>query len=280
MSSDVLFKRASAIEEVKCKLLLFSDIMINGYQSIYERVPSFTTSILSMSEGGGNGISLGKKVIQAIHEESDEHEFLKEYAEIISTLSKEQQAIINDRYFNCLKFKELEIGSTMRASNGRIYKKLNEIYTLIACLDEEIEFDFHDYVEARKEDIHLSEEKKELTKIKEHVLAYIRPLLLQKYTTEKQKSCMQIIEVIPDAEKAALFKYFKEHHDFTSYDYRKVTRALYTFAFLHPDIEVSEDVFKNLLKRSGHGWKKYLEEVSKRSSSFAWKGSDYMKTEK
>lgn len=46
MSSDVLYKRASAIEEVKCKLLLLSDIMINGYQSIYER---FTTSILLMS---------------------------------------------------------------------------------------------------------------------------------------------------------------------------------------------------------------------------------------
>lgn len=63
---DVLLKRAEAIEDVKTNLEIFADIMLNGYATIMERVPSFTTSILSMPEGNGSGIGLGEKVTQAI----------------------------------------------------------------------------------------------------------------------------------------------------------------------------------------------------------------------
>lgn len=271
MSNDILFKRASAIEEVKSKLIIFADIMVNGYQTIVERVPSFTTSVLSMPKGSGSGIGLGEKVTQAIGKEIKEHEFIKEYSSIISTLSAEQQQIIYDRYFNNFKFKDLENGTEQRASNGRIYKKLNEIYTLIACLDDQIDFNFYDYVEAKKSDMLLSNEKKEITKIKEQVIVFIRPLLFQKDITPEKNLCMMIIDLIPKPEKETLLKYFEEQNKFTSYDYRRTTRALYTFAFLHPKIEMSETLFISVLKRSGNGWKRYLEEVKKQSSSFAWK---------
>lgn len=261
MENDILFKRATAIEEVKENLILFSDIMINGFQTITERVPSFTNSILSMQSGSRSGVGLGEKVTQAIGKEMQDHEFIKEYSNILSSLSSEQQKLITDKFFRNVKFKDLELGTTMRSSDGRVYKKLNEIYALIACLDESIDFDFYDYVKAKKIDLCISEEKKEITKIKDEVIAYIRPLLLQTEKTKNQMVCINIINLIPEPEKTKLLEFFKEHRDFTSYDYRRTSRALYTFAYLHPNINIDESLYKNQLEKSGNGWKKYLYEI-------------------
>lgn len=58
---DILLKRAEAIKEVKEKLEIYTDIMLNGYVTICERIPSTSTSILAMSEGTHSNFGLGKK---------------------------------------------------------------------------------------------------------------------------------------------------------------------------------------------------------------------------
>ena len=266
---DVLLKRAEAIEEVKEKLEVFADIMINGYATIMERVPSFTTSILSMPEGNGSGIGLGEKVTQALEKEKNEHTFIKDYSSIISSLTEQQQQIINRKYFNNFTYREFEYGNHAIAGDKRIYEKLKDIYSLIACMDNNVAFSFDDYVEAKLEDKRNNSEKNIISKIKSDTIIILRPLIVQEKLLEENK----IIDLIPEPERKLLKDYFKrEKKDFSSYEYRKIARAIYTFAFLCTKIQMSEETFDKVLKRSGDGWKKYKEEVIKRSSSFPWEG--------
>ena len=129
-------------------------------------------------------------------------------------------------------------------------------------MDDDIEFSFEDYVEAKLEIKRTRKEKKEINKIRDKTITYIRYILFQSNKKNEKKDYSDILNLIPESEKELLLIYFNENKkEFTSYEYRKIIRAIYTFAFLHPEIGMNEELFDIALKRSGSGWKKYKEKV-------------------
>lgn len=49
-----------------------------------------------------------------------------------------------------------------------------------------------------------------------------------------------VIIFIPETERNLLFQYFNNEKDFNSYEYTRISRAIYTFAFLHPNIKMEK----------------------------------------
>lgn len=254
---DLMIKKAEAIHEVKFKLSLYAEIMTNGFLPIVDRVPSFTSSILTMPQSNGIGKGLGEKVTQAITEELNDNSFLKEYSSIISSLQEAQQEIIFARYFKNMKFAELEQGNEKKPGDKRIYKKLNDIYLIIACLDGNIDFTFDNYVNVKMEERKELNENNERKKIKSQVLNRVRLLLFNNFTNHEGALDKEIFEKISKKYRDTLVQYIYKKKTFDSKDYRQINVAIYIFAYLHPDITMSHELFLTSLKKE-----RYKEAIS------------------
>lgn len=262
---NFLIKKAEAIEQVKFNLKRFYELYSYGLPTVEERIPSFTRSILPIPDGSHSGIDLGSKVTKATAQEMKDKDFFYRYSMILSSLSEKDHEIIHKRYFYHTTIRAFEDGSEMVAGNSRICKKLNDIYLIIACLDEEIDFSFSNYIQCKKLESAIDSNQKAMITIKKQIISYIQPLLLYQIDHKELVLCKKVIDQLPEAEKKIMYEYFSENtHDFTAYQYRLLSRGLFSFAYLHPYIRFETEMYKQLMQKTGGGWKKTYDDCQKK----------------
>ena len=182
-------------------------------------------------------------MLVALADEEDDAEFVNKYDYLLSCLCEESSEYIFRIYFNDERIEYI------KDENTNIYHELKNMYEIVACLDEDIDYDIEDYTAYK--DYRLSMKHKDTWKVKRLALQYLKSArngLLEEEVNEALNS-------LPGKEKQYVMNYISDESiNYSSYEYRIVLRELLLFAYYFEKIEFGKEELKEALRESG--WRK------------------------
>lgn len=250
---DLALKRDDAIESVKRNLRRYAEIK-RFPETIEERVKSFSSFIINVN---GNEVSANNEnlLMKALVNEEDDKKFEHKYDSLLSCLCPENTEYIIRIYLRNEKI------VAIKDENNNIYKLLKNVYEILACLDEEIDYTLEDYSTYRSYE--LTKARNNSWELKKVVINYLTNF---KSSNLYQEKINRAINMIPEQERYLLLRYINEDNTYTAYEYRKIKRAILLFAYFFDEIDFNKEDLRTQLKKTGGGWKRMYDQIIKKEN--------------
>ena len=245
---EISLKREEAINSVKYNLKRYALLKLYP-EKVEDRVSSFSSSLIMVS-ADENVKTEYNKMIRALAREEEDTKFIDKYDYLLSCLCEETNHYIIRIYFNKERIE------TIKDERTNIYYYMKDMYEIIACLDESIDYNIEDYCIYKNYMMDLKQ--KDTWKVKQLALDYLNKSKNGLLVDEIHKT----LELLPPKEKKYVEKYiYEEDPNYTSYEYRIVLRGLLLFAYYFKPINFDKDELEVALKKTGSGWKKILKDL-------------------
>lgn len=251
MYEESITRREEGKWQVVQNLEYLSSLMRSGIPSVYDLTPSCSSSLIQVSTGS-QSISKSSPIINAIDKQDRMNNFLNRMLFIIEMLPENERKIIQRKY----SLKKVEY-----ASEYRVHLIIDQAYEDLAILDPEIDYTREDQLRILQYE--MPEQSQKYSVIKQYVLNLLIDYRKRNNTEDDIENALK---VIPKNESKTLYRYIETVIEekkivFSRYEYYKLKRAIITFAYFFPKIDISYQEWLALVSSSGHGSQTFIRTV-------------------
>lgn len=246
--NEINLKREEAITTVKYNLKRYASLKTDPLL-FEDRVASFSSYIINVSNDTNNNDY--NKILKALVNEEKDREFVLKYDSLLSCLCPESNEYLIRVYFKHEKIQAI------KEENMNIWYFLKDTYEILACLDEDIDYNIDDYTMLR--DYKAKYKNNSTWAVKTQAMDF-----LKKFNNGyMKKEIQEILNKIPEREKNQMMNYINcsDNLTFSSYEYRMVLRGLLIFAYYFERIDFNIIQLEEALKRTGSGWQKIMRQI-------------------
>lgn len=242
--------RKKATQIVKSKLKTIKDVLNEGKIDVFDQVQSYSTSLIKVNQDKTFSKD-DRRILRVIQKKYDREVLVKKYLIYISVLESTLENLIIDKHFYGLTTKELYFKYNINFN--AIYEYLQKSYSIIAMLDDDIDFKIDDYIKYYLKDHKLN------TTIKNTVILMLKKNSALDENDNNRIYMDSILNQIDNKLLQITNKYIQDESFVQSRnEYRSISRAIYTIAYLHKDIDFNQADYQRLMKNTGWGYQKYL----------------------
>ena len=246
---ETALKREEAIQEVKYNLKKYAQLK-SLPQKFEDRVTSFTSSLISVTT---DHITYNaNKVLYALIREDEDIALVQKYDYLLTCLCNEYNQYITRIYFNNEKVQAI------KDEQYNIWYILKDAYEILACLDEDINYNIEDYTLLKNYEL---KKRNDINSVKAMAIDCLRKF---KNNSSVSKEINDALDKVPERERKQLLNYLNEdnYKKLTSYQYRMILRGQLAFAYFYKNIDFSYEDLESALPKTGTGWKKFVKQIN------------------